>query len=103
MPHPDEPKKFELVQDEPVAIGQGVKVTLKSVLYTHATNAKGESINDALMMLEATRDGQRPGSARAALPRSAKYQEVLGLQLAIDYVDAYHQPSTGAVLVASTR
>ncbi|MBS2029257.1 MAG: hypothetical protein JST54_15250 [Deltaproteobacteria bacterium] len=104
MAHPAEPTKVELVQDQPAAIGKGLKLTLKNVLYTHATNAKGESVNDALMMLEATRDGKKVEVQLERLfPGPPTYQDVLGLQLAIDYVDAYHQPSTGAVLVMSSE
>ena len=95
-----EPRKVELVQDKAVDLGGGVRVTLKSVTYTHATDKAGRSVNDAFMQLEVTHDGKTENVTVTRLfPDAPVFKTVAGLQLAIDYVDAYHQPSTGALLV----
>ena len=95
-----EPRKVELVQDQPVDVAKGVSVTLKSVMYTHATDKTGRSVNDSFMQLEVTHDGKTEALTITRLfPDGPRYTTVAGVQLAIDYVDAYHQPSTGAVLV----
>lgn len=93
-------RKVELVQDKTVDLGSGVKVTLKSVMYTHATDKTGRSVNDAFMQLDVTHDGKTENVTVTRLfPDGPVFKTVAGLQLAIEYVDAYHQPSTGALLV----
>ena len=95
-----EPRKVELVQDQPAEVAPGVSVTLKSVMYTHATDKTGRSVNDSFMQLEVMRDGKTEAITITRLfPDGPRFTAVAGVQLAIDYVDAYHQPSTGAVLV----
>ena len=52
------------------------------------------------MMLVPTRGASSQDvSLERVTPGAPVYVSVLGVQLAIDFVDAYHQPSTGAVLV----
>jgi hypothetical protein len=95
-----EPRRIELTQEKPVSLGKGVRATLTSVLYTHATDRTGRSVNDALMQLQIEHDGRSEAiTLNRLFPDGPKYTDVAGLKLAIDYVDAYHQPSTGAVLV----
>jgi hypothetical protein len=95
-----EPRRVELVQDTPVEFAKGVRVTLKSVLYSHATDKAGRSVNDALMQLDVTRDGKTEKvTLHRLFPDGPDWLTVAGLSLGIEYVDAYHQPSTGAVLV----
>lgn len=95
-----EPRRVDLVQDKPVELAKGVRATLKSVLYTHATDKTGRSVNTALMQLEVTRDGKTEKvTLHRLFPDGPDWLAVAGLSLGIDYVDAYHQPSTGAVLV----
>ena len=95
-----EPRKVELVQDQPADVAPGVSVTLKSVMYTHATDKTGRSVNDSFMQLEITHGGKKEAITITRLfPDGPRFTAVAGVQLAIDYVDAYHQPSTGAVLV----
>ncbi|MBL8920364.1 MAG: hypothetical protein JNJ54_15965 [Myxococcaceae bacterium] len=95
-----EPRRVELVQDQPVELAKGVRATLKSVLYAHATDKTGRSVNDALMQLEVTRDGKTEKvTLHRLFPDGPDWLTVAGLSLGIEYVDAYHQPSTGAVLV----
>lgn len=95
-----EPRKVELVQDKPVDLADGVSVTLKSVMYTHATDKTGRSVNDSFMQLEVTQAGKTETITLTRLfPDGPRYTNIAGLSLAIDSVDAYHQPSTGAVLV----
>ena len=97
---PGEPRRVELVQDKSVDLGSGVSVTLKSVMYTHATDKTGRSVNDSFMQLEVTKDGKTQNVTITRLfPDGPKFTPVAGLELAIDFVDAYHSPSTGAVLV----
>jgi hypothetical protein len=96
-----EPRKVELVQDQPVNVGDGVSVTLKTVMYSHGTDKSGRSVNDAFMQLEVTQAGKTESVTLTRLfPDGPRYTTVAGLSLAIDYVDAYHQPCTGVVLVA---
>jgi hypothetical protein len=96
-----EQRKVELVQDKPVNLGDGVSVTLKTVMYSHATDKSGRSVNDAFMQLDVTHEGKTENVTLTRLfPDGPRYATVAGLSLAIDYVDAYHQPCTGAVLVA---
>ena len=91
-----EPRRFELVQDKPVEIGGGVTVRLTAVMEAHLADSK----NELRMSLVATRGGtSRDVSLDRLLPGAPTYVSVLGLQLAIDFVDAYRQPSTGAILV----
>ena len=96
---PAAPKKLELVEGKPVDVGSGVTVELESVMYAHLSDSR----NNSLLTMKVTR-----GTAheRVTLERmdpvgkdGPKYQAVMGLRMAIDYVDAYHKPSTGAILV----
>jgi hypothetical protein len=97
---PTEPRRIELTQDQVVSLGKGVRATLKTVLYTHATDKTGRSVNDALMQLEVEHGGKtEPITLNRLFPDGPKFTAVAGLELAIDFVDAYHQPATGAVLV----
>ena len=91
-----QPARFEIKQGTPVEIGGGVRVTLESALYAHLSGSR----NSALLQLTVTRDHQSEKVTLDRLyPGPPKYQEVFGLKLAIDYVDPYHQPSTGALFV----
>jgi len=95
-----EPLKVELTQDQETEVAPGLKVTLKSVMYTHATDKTGRSVNDSFMQLDVTHDGKTESVTLTRLfPDGPVFTKVAKVQLAIDYVDAYHQPSTGAVLV----
>ena len=95
-----EPRKVDLVQDKPTEVAPGVSVTLKTVMYTHATDKTGRSVNDSFMQLEVTSGGKMEAITITRLfPDGPRFTTVAGVQLAIDYVDAYHQPSTGALLV----
>jgi hypothetical protein len=95
-----EPRKVELVEGRSVDLGSGVSVTLKSVMYTHATDKTGRSVNDSFMQLEVTHDGKTENVTITRLfPDAPRFTTVAGLEMAIDYVDAYHVPSTGALLV----
>ncbi len=97
---PTDPRRIELTHDKPVSLGKGVRATLKTVLYTHATDKAGRAVNDALMQLEIEHDGKtEPVTLDRLFPDGPKFTAVAGLELAIDFVDPYHQPSTGAVLV----
>lgn len=96
MANQTEPRKVDLVEGKETSLGGGVTVRLKSVLYAHLANSQ----NNSLMVLEATRAGETKSVTLERLyPGPPKYTLVFGLKLAIDYVDAYHSPSTGAVLV----
>jgi hypothetical protein len=97
---PAAPRTVTLVQDQSVELAPGVQATLKSVLYTHATDRAGRSVNDALMELDVTHGGKTERvTLQRLFPDGPQYLSVAGLRLAIDFVDAYHQPSTGAMLV----
>jgi hypothetical protein len=96
---PPTPKKFELVEGKPVDIGSGVTVELESVMYAHLTDSR----NNSLLTMKVTRGATHE---KVTLDRmdpvgkdGPKYRAVMGLRIAIDYVDAYHKPSTGAILV----
>ena len=96
QPSGREPRRYELVQDKPVDIGGGVTARLTTVMEAHLADSK----NELRMVLVITRAGtSREVSLDRLLPGAPTYVSVLGVQLAIDYVDAYHQPSTGAILV----
>jgi hypothetical protein len=96
---PSEPKKFELVQGKRVDVGGGVSVELKSVLYAHLSDSR----NNSLLIMDVARGDKREQVTLDRLDpvgkEGPKYRPVMGLRMAIDYVDAYHQPSTGAILV----
>lgn len=95
-PRTREPRRFELVRDKPVDIGGGVSVRLTGVMEAHLADSK----NELRMMLVATRGASsQEVSLERVTPGAPVYVSVLGVALAIDFVDAYHQPSTGAVLV----
>ena len=95
-----EPRRIEVVQDKPVEVARGVSVTLKSVLEAHARNKAGESVNDMLMQVDVTANGKTERVTLHRLyPGAPEFVSVAGVQLGIDFGDAYHQPSTGALLV----
>jgi hypothetical protein len=94
-----EPSRLTLVQDRP-SRASDVTLTLKSVMEAHATRKGGESVNQLMMVLDATRGAERQTITLERIAQDPpSYTPVYGLELAIDYVDAYHQPLTGAVLV----
>ena len=96
----NEPRQVELVEGKAVDLGSGVTVTLESVMYTHATDKTGRSVNDSFMQLEVAHEGKTENVTITRLfPDAPHFTTVAGLELAIDYVDAYHSPLTGAVLV----
>lgn len=100
MGTPTEPRRIELVEGKPTEVAKGVSVTLQTVMYTHATDKAGQAVNDSFMQLEVTHDGRVENvtlNHLSSQPRA--FTPVAGVELAIDFVDAYHQPSTGAVLV----
>lgn len=91
-----EPRRFELKEGVPVPIGYGITLTLKDCMYAHA---KGD-VNISMMRLRLSRDGRTEDVTLEHVSSEARsFQSVGGVRLAIDYVDPYHQPSTGAVLV----
>ena len=95
-PAKPEPKRFELVANKDVDIGGGVRVRLKYVMEAHLEGSR----NELRMTFAATRDGKtQEVNLDRLLPGVPSYVAVLGRKVAIDYVDAYHQPSTGAILV----
>jgi len=69
------------------------------VLYAHLSNSR----NQSLLTMEVTRGGKQEQVTLDRLDpvgaEGPKYRPVMGHRMAIDYVDAYHQPSTAAVLV----
>ena len=91
-----EPKRFELVKDVPVVIAPGVTARLKDVFEAHLS----ESRNEFRLTLTVTRDKKTQEVQMQELrPGPHHWFAALGLKLAIDYVDAYHTPSRGAILV----
>jgi hypothetical protein len=100
MSSPTEPRRIELVEGKSTEVARGVSVTLKTVMYTHATDKTGQAVNDSFMQLEIAHDGRTENVTLHHLSSQPRpFVSVAGIELAIDYVDAYHQPSTGAVLV----
>ena len=97
MPMPtSEPTKFELVEGKDVDVGGGVTVRLKDVMYSHLADSKG----DSMLRMDVMRSGTQEAKTLNRLhPGEPKYVPVMGLEMAVDYVDAYHQPSTAAILV----
>jgi hypothetical protein len=95
-PMPVEPVRHELVQDQEVDIGHGARARLKTVMYAHLEGGR----NEALLQLVLTRDGK---SEEVGLdrdyPGQPKPRQHLGLTIALDDVDAYHQPGRGWLLV----
>jgi hypothetical protein len=92
----DEPARIELVQDKPVGLGHGVTATLKTGIYSHLAESKNES----MIVLELSSGGKTESVTLQRLtPGPFTYTKAFGLQLAVDYVDPYHQPTTAAVLV----
>jgi hypothetical protein len=65
-------------------------------MYAHA---RGD-VTISMMRLRLSRDGQMEDVTLEQVSSDARsFQSVGGVRLAIDYVDPYHQPSTGAVLM----
>jgi hypothetical protein len=94
--HTGEPAKFDLVEDKDVNVGSGVTVRLKSVMYAHLEGSR----NDSLLTMDVTRGGKRESVTLNRLsPGEPIFKPVMGLMMAIDYVDAYQKPVTGAILV----
>jgi len=95
----DEPRRIELVEGKRVDVSNDVTVILRSVLYAHVSGSR----NSSLLTMEVTRGARHEQVTLDRLdpvgPEGPKYRLVLGLRVAIDYVDPYHQPSTGAILV----
>jgi hypothetical protein len=92
----DEPKRFEVKEGVAVDIGNSATLVLKDVMEAHLAGSKNESI--ARLVLK--RGGQSVEVALDRLyPGPPKWKKQLGVLLAIDFVDAYHQPATGAILV----
>jgi hypothetical protein len=93
------PKRFELVQGKPVDVGGGTTVELVSVMYAHLSGSR----NSSMLTMKVARGERREQVTLDQLspvgPDGPKYRVVFGLRMAIDYVDAYHQPSTAAILV----
>jgi hypothetical protein len=90
------PQRFELKEGVPVSIGHGIQLTLLTCMYAHA---KGD-VNISMMRLRLVHDGREEDvTLEHTSPGAQSFQAVAGVRLAIDYVDPYHQPSTGAVLV----
>jgi hypothetical protein len=87
------------MQGKPVDLGGGTSVELKSVMYAHLSGSR----NSSLLTMDVTRGEQHEQVTLDRLDpvgaEGPKYRPVMGLRIAIDYVDAYHQPSTAAVLV----
>ena len=98
-PPPATPRKVELTEGKPVDLGDGTTLLLKSVLYAHLSNSR----NRSMLTMEVTRDGKQEQVTLDRLDpvgaEGPKYRPVMGHHMAIDYVDAYHQVSTAAVLV----
>jgi hypothetical protein len=96
---PPTPKRFELVEGKAVDVGAGITVVLKSVMYAHLSNSR----NNSMLTMDVTRGTAHEQVTLERLDpvgkEGPKYRAVMGLRMAIDYVDAYHQPSTGAILV----
>lgn len=93
-----EPMKFELVEGKDVDVGGGVKVRLKNILDAHLADSK----NHSLLTMDVSRDGKRESvTLQRTSPGEPDFTPVMGLQMSIDHVDAYHQPSTAAILVKS--
>lgn len=91
-----EPRRFELKEGVPVPIGYGITLTLKDCMYAHA---KG-GVNLSMMRLRLVRDGREEDvTLELVSPGPQSFLSTNGVRLAIGYVDPYHQPSTGAVLV----
>lgn len=91
-----EPRRFELKEGVPVRIGSGITLTLKDCMYAHA---KGD-VNISMMRLRLSRDGREEDvTLEQVSPGPQSFHPAGGVRLSIAYVDPYHQPSTGAVLV----
>jgi hypothetical protein len=99
QPSPLEPRRVELMQGKPVDLGGGTSVELKSVMYAHLSGSR----NSSLLTMDVTRGVQHEQVTLDRLDpvgaEGPRYRLVMGLRIAIDYVDAYHQPSTAAILV----
>ena len=93
---PREPTKFELVEGKDVDVGGGVTVRLKEVMVSQLVGSKA----DSMLTMDVMRGGKQEATRLNRLhPGEPKYTRVMGLEMAVDYVDAYHQPSTAAILV----
>jgi hypothetical protein len=91
-----EPKRFELTQGVEVDVGNHTKVNLKTCMYAHLADSK----NLSTLLLTVTHDGKHEDvTLRRLYPGPPEYRAVAGLRMAIDFVDAYHQPATGAILI----
>lgn len=93
---PGEPTKVDLVDGKEVKFGSDVTMLLKHVMYAHLEGGR----NSSMLELTVTRAGKTETVTLVReSPGEPKFTKVMGMQVAIDYVDAYHQPATAAVLV----
>lgn len=93
---PAEPTKVDLVDGKEVKFGSDVTMLLKHVLYAHLEGGR----NSSMLVLAVTRSGKTETvTLTRESPGEPKFTKVMGMQLAVDYVDAYHHPTTAAVLV----
>jgi hypothetical protein len=97
---PEEPKQVDVTEGIPVGVGNGVTITLKNVMEAHLAGGRNESRATLVVSrgnaasvesVEVTLDRLYPGPP--------KWTKQFGVRLAIDYVDAYHMPATGRILV----
>ena len=93
-----EPAPVALKEGVAVELASGVTLTLESTMYAHLSGSR----NSALVKLRVARGAQAEEVTLERLwPGPPKYTAVLGVKLAIDWVDAYHQPSSATILVSA--
>jgi peroxiredoxin len=91
-----EPRRIELVEGKEVSVGRGVTVQLKSVMEAHLA----PSGNESRLTLDATLGMKRESVTLVRrTPGTLTFETVMGVEMAVDYVDAYHQPGTAAILL----
>jgi len=104
-PPPSQMPRHEvaLTADVPVALSNGVTLTLVTVLDAHVTDRNGTSGNEFTCVLKVSKGHEIKDVTLTRLTTLAgptgTRQEVLGTQLSLVMVDAYHQPATANLLV----
>ena len=95
--------EISLTAKVPVALSNGVTLTLVTVLEAHITDRNGTSGNEFTCVLELRKGQETKSVTLTRLTTSAgptgERQDVWGTQLALVMVDAYHQPATASLLV----
>jgi len=98
-----DPVKLELLDGQPQRSGD-YTLKARAMMYAHLSTRDGGSDNESRCMLEVSRAGQSKELSLDRLHSSPpEFVEALGLEVALEGTDPYHQPSRAWVLVRPAK